>query len=160
MDLVAIPFSFRVTCNHRFWKSLLIAEMLPYPSLFGSPATRSAAHGLSILPRRCHTLLFSGHLQQRWIRMCERGGQVAYTLLFSGHLQRIELKESYYVQAGCHTLLFSGHLQLCADSFGEVAPGRLPYPSLFGSLQRKLRSKGGPRSPVAIPFSFRVTCNE
>gem|GEM_PF-4080008 len=136
-------------------RSLQKRNVLPYPSIFGSLATSDEAK-YELIKASCHTLLFSGHLQQQVLPGCK-------------------------TVPGCHTLLFSGHLQLSSlivpirnwmlpypSIFGSLAtfpvifPSKeimLPYPSIFGSLATQERVNFPEDGGVAIPFYFRVTCN-
>ena len=135
LHVVAIPFSFRVTCNNSI------------PSEYLTPNAC------------CHTLLFSGHLQQlkilphftsrRWVAIpfsfrvtCNETSvetvkvpaELPYPSLF-GSLATVKAQCRFVRDVGCHTLLFSGH------------------------LQQRSRNVGHSWVCVAIPFSFRVTCN-
>ncbi len=176
--------------------------LLPYPSIFGSLATNRTlqSHWISkvAIPFYfrvtcngavnvflskcigCHTLLFSGHLQQSQSNLltklklvaipfyfrvtCNGSGIVksfrfssCHTLLFSGHLQRTYPKVTNE-EISCHTLLFSGHLQPAPWTANSL-PFKLPYPSIFGSLATFNLDMDDYDQIVAIPFYFRVTCN-
>ncbi len=105
---VAIPFYFRVTCNpwglSDFWREVA----LPYPSIFGSLATKwtnvtnkSSSVAIPFYFRvTCNLCLaYSDESDAR-----------CHTLLFSGHLQQFLYDHPITISC-CHTLLFSGHLQ-------------------------------------------------
>jgi len=155
--------------------------MLPYPSLFGSLATTLLQVFLQ-LHRRCHTLLFSGHLQRKQFQICLTGGmKLPYPSLFGslatkdtrisyihddtlpypslfGSLATEKLQMMNLYSYRCHTLLFSGRLQRAIND-ERYNIRRLPYPSLFGSLATYLPRILRLKFLVAIPFSFRVACN-
>ena len=131
---VAIPFSFRVTCNLclliqeqcRRWlpyPSLFgslatvsdeiltgISIMLPYPSLFGSLATemqQTEKTAFFVLP---YPSLFGSLATQIILFSSSWSSALPYPSLF-GSLATVPDQDFQWSNTRCHTLLFSGHLQ-------------------------------------------------
>ena len=109
-------------------------KKLPYPSLFGSLATKSEKR-LDHYAKLPYPSLF-GSLATGWKQM------------------------KVMSMMRCHTLLFSGRLQPTQVARRTERKNRLPYPSLFGSLATVYMFYILILVRVAIPFSFRVACNE